>query len=211
MLHYGKSGTEAREIAEKIQGIGKHCFLVQADLAEENAAENIFSYLEEKKIKVTHIIHNASVFEPVDFLHTTPDQWKHAMQVNLTSPVLMNQKFVQQLQTENGKIIHLLDWRALRPGIDHFPYTMSKAALASVTQTLAISLAPRIQVNGIAFGAILPPSDGGDTSNLMKNVPVKRWGSIGRGIIYGSISIRRAGLYYRRNYSSRWRAPSGIK
>ena len=178
VLHYGKSEGEAIKVAKQIQDYGQNCFLVQADLAEENAAEKIFSLLNEKKIKVDYVIHNASNFESVDFSHTTPEQWQSAMQVNLSSPVLINQKFVKQLQNGPGKIIHLLDWRALRPGVDHFPYTISKAALASVTKSLGRSLAPQIQVNGIAFGAILPPSDGGDTNDLLRSVPIKRWAEL---------------------------------
>jgi NAD(P)-dependent dehydrogenase (short-subunit alcohol dehydrogenase family) len=61
--------------------------------------------------------------------------------------------------TDEGRIINILDWRALRPAADHFPYTISKAALAAMTKSLAVALAPRITVNGLALGAILPPSE----------------------------------------------------
>ncbi|MCK5343151.1 MAG: SDR family oxidoreductase, partial [Candidatus Heimdallarchaeota archaeon] len=71
--------------------------------------------------------------------------------------------------------INILDWRSLRPGKDHFPYTISKAALASLTEAMAVALAPTISVNGIAFGAILPPSDGGNVESLIGNVPAGRW------------------------------------
>jgi NAD(P)-dependent dehydrogenase (short-subunit alcohol dehydrogenase family) len=91
------------------------------------------------------LVNNASIFENLSFIET------------------------------NGRIINILDWRALRPGADHFPYTISKAGLAALTQSLAVSLAPNITVNGIAFGAILPPSDGGDTGDILKDVPAKRW------------------------------------
>jgi len=69
----------------------------------------------------------------------------------------------------------ILDWRALRPGPDHLPYTISKAGLASLTKSLAVSLAPGITVNGIALGAILPPSDGGAVEDLISSLPIPRW------------------------------------
>ncbi len=78
----------------------------------------------------------------------------------------------------DGRIVNLLDWRALRPGADHFAYTVSKAALAGLTKSLAAALAPAITVNGLALGAVLPPKDGGDTSRILENVPAKRWGSL---------------------------------
>ena len=71
--------------------------------------------------------------------------------------------------------MNILDWRALRPGADHFPYTISKAALASMTHSLAVALSPDITVNGLALGAILPPSDAKASADIIKNVPLKRW------------------------------------
>ena len=71
-----------------------------------------------------------------------------------------------------------MDWRALRPGADHLPYTISKAALAALTQSLAVALAPNISVNGLALGAILPPSDGSNTDKIIKDIPVKRWAEL---------------------------------
>ena len=51
-------------------------------------------------------------------------------------------------------------------------------ALASLTRSLAISLAPNITVNGIALGAILPPSDGGNVEDLVSTLPIPRWADI---------------------------------
>ena len=62
----------------------------------------------------------------------------------------------------------------MRPGDDHFPYSISKAGLAALTQALAVSLAPDISVNGLAFGAVLPPSDGGKAEKVLKDTPIKR-------------------------------------
>ena len=72
----------------------------------------------------------------------------------------------------------MLDWRALRPGTDHFPYTISKSGLAAMTKSLAISLAPNITVNGLALGAILPPSDGGNTDQTTAGLPMPRWAEL---------------------------------
>ncbi|MBI3152520.1 MAG: SDR family oxidoreductase, partial [Chloroflexi bacterium] len=79
-----------------------------------------------------------------------------------------------------GRIVNILDWRALRPGADHFPYTVTKAALAAMTKSLAVALAPRITVNGLALGAILPPADHASASEkIIENVPAKRWSEAG--------------------------------
>ncbi|MFN3491969.1 MAG: SDR family oxidoreductase, partial [Anaerolineales bacterium] len=94
--------------------------------------------------------------------------------INLTAPFLLSQAFAKQ--TTHGRIINILDWRALRPGADHFPYTITKSALASMTKSLAVALAPNITVNGLAMGAILPPADKPSPSEkIIESVPAKRW------------------------------------
>jgi pteridine reductase len=178
VLHFGKSEQEAQLVAENVEQLGRKCYLIQQDLVEPDAVESVFAMIRNLGVTVNTMIHNASIFEAVDFEHMTNETWQAAIQVNLSIPVLMNQRFLKQLDSESGNILHLLDWRALRPGVDHFPYTISKAALASVTKSLAVSLAPQVRVNGIAFGAILPPADGGDTSKLLKQVPLKRWAEL---------------------------------
>jgi pteridine reductase len=101
------------------------------------------------------------------------------MMVNLTAPFLLSQAFASNVEPENhGRIVNILDWRALRPGADHFPYTISKAALTALTSSLAVALAPNITVNGLAFGAILPPSDGAETEKILENVPAGRWANL---------------------------------
>ena len=78
----------------------------------------------------------------------------------------------------SGRIINLLDWRALQPGPDHLPYTISKSALAALTRSLAVALAPQINVNGLALGAILPPSGGITDPNILNRVPARRWANL---------------------------------
>jgi NAD(P)-dependent dehydrogenase (short-subunit alcohol dehydrogenase family) len=179
VLHYGNSEEEAKDAQKVILSNGGKCELIQADLANDRDVGRFFPELAERKIYVQHIIHNASLFENLTFESMGQEDWNRHVQINLTTPVFLNQAFVKQLrEKDTGRIIHLLDWRALRPGKDHFPYTISKAALVSVTQSLAASLAPRVLVNGIALGAILPPSDGGDTQTILKQVPAQRWATL---------------------------------
>jgi len=90
------------------------------------------------------------------------------------------QMFAKSLQpSQAGHIINLVDWRAQRAGTSHLPYRISKAGLVTLTECLALELAPEIQVNAIAPGAILPPP-GQDASYLNKRaeqIPLKRAGS----------------------------------
>jgi NAD(P)-dependent dehydrogenase (short-subunit alcohol dehydrogenase family) len=105
---------------------------------------------------------------------TTLEDWQRNIAINLTAPFLLSKAFARQAK-DGGRIVNILDWRALRPGADHFPYTISKASLAAMTRSLAVALAPDLPVNGLALGAILPPADGAANAEILKNVPMKRW------------------------------------
>ena len=129
--------------------------------------------------EIDAVINNASIFSNLNWETTTIEDWRKHQAVNLETPFLISQAYAKSLnESKKGKIINMLDWRALKPGADHLPYTISKAGLAALTKSLAISLAPNITVNGIALGAILPPSDGASTNTILEGLPIPRWATI---------------------------------
>lgn len=178
IVHHGHSPLEANEVVTEISKQGGIAEAFQADLQNPSEINNLFENIA-RQGAVNALINNASIFAPLSFQETTLENWQEHLDINLTAPFLLSQRFHEQLlKTEQGHIINLLDWRALRPGADHFPYTISKAGLAALTRSLAVALAPRINVNGIAFGAILPPSDGGKPEKMLQNVPQNRVGTL---------------------------------
>ncbi len=67
----------------------------------------------------------------------------------------------------------------MRPGTDHVAYTLAKAGLVTMTHSLALALAPEIQVNAVAPGIILPPPGAGASFVERKAalIPAQRVGS----------------------------------
>jgi len=178
LLHYNSSASGAEETAGEIRSQGGKAILIQADLSDPHQAGLLMDQAR-KHGPVFGIVHNAAIFEPLRLPDVTPENWQRHMDVNLASPFFISQAFFNGLGPEDhGRIITMLDWRALRPGVDHLPYTISKAGLAALTKTLAQSMAPRVTVNGIALGAILPPSDGPSSDKIIQLVPMKRWADL---------------------------------
>lgn len=178
ILHHGRSSNEAKILQGEIESLGVQAHLLQADLADPRQAAEIIPRAAEYG-RVYGLVNNAAIFEPLTLANTDLAAWERHMAINLTAPFLLCQAFARQVpQGEEGRIINILDWRALRPAADHLPYTISKAALAALTKSLAVALAPGITVNGLALGAILPPSDGEPTANLLSSVPAGRWAKI---------------------------------
>lgn len=176
-VHHGFSPDNAEQSAAEIRALGRKTWVLQADLADPEQASQLINRAWEIQ-PFDHLINNAAIFEPMEWDTATPADWQRTMDINLTAPFLLSQQFALRLAGKSGRILNILDWRALRPGKDHLPYTISKAGLAALTQSLAAALAPNISVNGLALGAILPPSDGANTDKIIKDIPVKRWGEL---------------------------------
>ncbi len=175
LLHYGSSDESAKKTKAEIEQLNVACHLLQADLNDPDQTQALIPQALEHG-PLYALVNNASIFANIGLFETDLEAWEKHIRINLTAPFLLSQAFAKTLPNEeHGRIVNILDWRALRPGADHFPYTISKAGLAALTRSLAAALAPNITVNGIAFGAILPPSDGGDTSKILENVPAQRW------------------------------------
>ena len=187
VLHYGKSQKEAEVTQAEIQAAGRKAFLLQADLADSVQVAKLISRAEEYA-PLFALVNNASVFAPLGWEDTSLEQWNLAMMVNLTTPFLLSQAFARSLEPEGyGRIVNLIDWRALCPGPDHLPYTISNSALAALTGPLAVALAPRITVNGLALGAILPPSNGAPTKVNLEQIPARRWAKleeVGQALVF---------------------------
>ncbi|MBI5294997.1 MAG: SDR family oxidoreductase [Chloroflexi bacterium] len=177
-LHYATSATEARRLQEEIQSLGTRAWRLQSDLSHTDEASRLIERAAAIQ-PLDGLVNNASIFGDISLNETTCADWDRHLAVNLTAPFLLSQAFARQLPTfRQGRIVNLLDWRALQPGADHFPYTLSKAALAALTQSLAAALAPAVTVNGLALGAILPPATGSPAPDLVRKIPAGRWGSL---------------------------------
>jgi pteridine reductase len=178
VIHYSHSDAEARSLSSEIESLGRKAFLIQADFSVLSSVASLVSRAGQHG-PLYALINNASVFGTQKWDNTTLEEWNKHLDVNLTTPFLLCQAFARHLPSDaTGRIINMLDWRALRPGADHLPYTISKAALVALTHSLAIALAPRISVNGLALGAILPPSGGEAPPNITRHIPAGRWADL---------------------------------
>ena len=173
VVHHGHSEEEAEDTRDEITRLGHQAWVIQADLNDPAQAGNLIPLINEST-PLYGLVNSAAIFESLSLENTSLENWQEHLQINLTTPFLLSQAFAKQAP-DGARIVNILDWRALRPGADHFPYTISKAALAAMTRSLAVALAPRIIVNGLALGAILPPSDGKARADIIKNVPAGRW------------------------------------
>ena len=176
VIHHGHSDAEAETLRAEIIGLGRQAWVFSADLSDSSAAQSLIPLINHST-PIHFLLNSAAIFESLTLDSTSIQDWEKHLAINLTAPFLLSQSFARQAE-DGARIVNILDWRALRPGADHFPYTVSKAALAALTKSLAVALAPKIIVNALALGAILPPSDGNKNPDIIKNVPFRRWANL---------------------------------
>jgi NAD(P)-dependent dehydrogenase (short-subunit alcohol dehydrogenase family) len=178
ILHHGHSEREAAEVQTEISNLGRRAWVVSADLADASQVEELYADCMQWG-PIYALVNSAATFDPAGIDETGIETWQQTLAVNLTAPFLLSQAFARALPAgHSGRIVNVLDWRALRPGTDHFAYTISKAALAAMTKSMALGYAPEISVNGLALGAVLPPSDGNLDPTLLQSIPVHRWAKL---------------------------------
>jgi len=176
IVHYGKDKESALDTVQQIKDLGQQAWAIPFDLSQPQNCMHFFDQIcQFSNPKI--IINNASIFDDIPFDKIDFQRWQNHLNINLASPFFLSQAFAK-INPVSGRIINLLDWRALKPGKDHIPYTLSKSALASLTKILAQALSPNISVNAVALGAILPPINSEENPKIVENLPIPRWGEL---------------------------------
>lgn len=156
-VHYNTSQAPANEVVAEIVRAGGRAVAVPADLADLRDTETLVDRAAAAIGSLDCLVNNASRFERDEWNTLTPESWAAHLDINLRAPMLLAQAFAKQLRPGvEGNIVNLLDQRVWRLTPHFTSYTVSKAGLWTLTQTLAQALAPRIRVNGIGPGPVLP-------------------------------------------------------
>jgi NAD(P)-dependent dehydrogenase (short-subunit alcohol dehydrogenase family) len=156
-VHYRRSRTEAEQTAAQCRSLGVHAQPFEADLSDEAACRALVPAVIEHFGRLDAVVNNASTFEYDDaasFSHACMD---HHWRANTAPAVILAQALHEHLLGRDGSgcVVNLLDQKLWNLNPDHFSYTRSKAALETATTLLALALAPKLRVCGVAPGVTL--------------------------------------------------------
>lgn len=157
-----RSLAEADKLAAEIAARGGRTVALSAELADPAEARALVSRAAAALGPLTHLVNNASIFEPDAAADFSAADFDRNMAVNLRAPLLLAQAFAAALPAgATGSIVNLVDQRVLRPDPHYFSYSISKAALWAATRTMAQAFAPRVRVNAVGPGPVLPNQNEG--------------------------------------------------
>lgn len=155
-VHYLNSRADADAVVAEIADRGGIAAAFYADLERESDVQALVPAVAERVGALTLLVNNASRFERDEVADVTRESWDRHMEANLRAPFVLSQAFAAQLPEDaHGLIVNILDQRVWNLNPHFISYTLSKAGLWTLTQTLALALAPRIRVNGIGPGPTL--------------------------------------------------------
>jgi NAD(P)-dependent dehydrogenase (short-subunit alcohol dehydrogenase family) len=135
---------------------GKAMFAMVKDLAEPNAAADVFAYAKEKLGAIDTLINNAAWSFHKPMTEVTTAEFDRLIAINQRAPFFLAQEFVKQLkQPEDPTIVNIGSVNALRGNPNLVPYAGTKGAIVAMTRAMAVELAEAgIRVNNICPAAI---------------------------------------------------------
>jgi NAD(P)-dependent dehydrogenase (short-subunit alcohol dehydrogenase family) len=190
LLHYRGSRDEAEGAAEALRALGVRAALVQADLADPSGLEAFWdrALAAAPGGRIDILINSASIFPEDTLSGFSAQELERSLRVNALAPLLLSRLFATSLES-SGVIVNLVDARMSAPMRRHASYQASKLLLADFTRLLARELAPRVRVNAVAPGMVLPPEGLREEARrrLAELNLLRRWGEpqdVARAVLF---------------------------
>lgn len=182
-VHHHQSVAGAQQVVAKITASGRDAFSVRGDLSQPDDVQRMFEQVDAKfGGRLDILVNSAGVMEKIAAIDLTPERWQRMFAINVESALLCSQAARPRMlanTTPGGSIVNVTDISAERPWRGYTHYCASKAALLSLTKSLALEWAPDIRVNAVAPGAVLLP-DGttpDEIARLESVIPAGRLGT----------------------------------
>lgn len=190
VINHHASAEQAQEVKRLVEQFDRRCLIVKADIQSQQAVQDMFALINEQFGRIDLLVNSASLYVehsfPCDNFQPLYDSFGVAVYGSL---YCANEAAKIMLQQGSGLIINIVDLFAFYPRKNMMFHGISKAALASLTQYLAVELGPTIRVNAIAPGPVLPPEK--DSLERQKKAAertlLKRWGKpedVAKAVLY---------------------------
>ncbi len=178
VLHYRSSAEACAAVADEVRAEGGNAWMVQGDFADPSAATMIFDKAKEAAGPVDILVNNASVFPDSTLMNFRPEDVHDNLNVNTLAPFLLARELAAQ--ERDAVVVNFLDAMIADYDHKHVAYHLSKRALYSLTRMMAVEFAPRLRVNAVAPGLVLPPAgkDEDYLASLAHTNPLETYGSL---------------------------------
>ncbi|MFO0865723.1 MAG: SDR family oxidoreductase [Gemmataceae bacterium] len=157
VVNYSRSKADAEETFAEVRKLGVPAILCEANVGDESAVKAMVARCNEELGGLDVLVNNAGTTHFID--HTKLDAltdvvWDEIFRVNMMGTFWACRAAMPLLQERKGAIVNVTSVAGLSGQGSSIPYAASKAALNSITKSLARAFGPHVRVNAVAPGPI---------------------------------------------------------
>lgn len=156
-INYSRSKDRAEQTLAELHALGGEHQAVCADVADDVAVRDLVARAINRDGTLDVLVNNAGTTSetlPKDLDGIDLDDWDRVMATNVRGLMQVTRASAPALRRAGGSVVNVASIVGLRPGPQPLVYAASKAAVVSLTKTLAAVLAPEVRVNAVAPGWI---------------------------------------------------------
>jgi NAD(P)-dependent dehydrogenase (short-subunit alcohol dehydrogenase family) len=182
----GRREELVNEVAAEIERVGRRTLRQSADVLDIPSLRHLLDRVVAEFGKVDILVNCAGRSKRIPTLDLTPEEWDGIMSTNVTGALYVSQVFGRHMVgRQYGRIIHIASLSSFVALLEVTAYAASKAAVASLTKSLAVEWAPyNVCVNAIAPGVFRTALnanllDGTDRGReFLLRTPMRRFGRL---------------------------------
>jgi 3-oxoacyl-[acyl-carrier protein] reductase/pteridine reductase len=177
-ITYRSSLDEAQDTIQSIEATGRRALAIECDVRSEVSVREAVAAAAGYLGRLDVLVNNAAIFESVPLERMTVEQWDEVFETNARGPFLVAREALAHLRATQGSIVNIGSLGGLQAWAGHAHYCASKAALHSLTQTMAKAFAPEVAVNCVAPGRIeMDDHSAAEAAHFAAKTPMRRNGT----------------------------------
>lgn len=153
-----RPGEDAERTLADARALGVRAFFTQTDVSKDASVRDAIKRAVDEYGRLDVLVNNAGTTVFVDYKDLdalTDEAWQKVLSVNLMGVFYASRAAAKvMLDQQSGCIINVASNAGMNGLGSSIPYTVSKAAVISLTQTFARTLAPYVRVNAVAPGVV---------------------------------------------------------
>jgi 3-oxoacyl-[acyl-carrier protein] reductase/pteridine reductase len=179
VVNYYSSDAAAQETVRQAEALGVGGLAVQADVGDMEQARALVAAAADRFGAVDILVNSASIWQKTPLPLGDFAGWRRVLGVLLDGSMYLADAVAPMMQERGeGEMINIVDLAAWKPFSGYVAHSVGKAGLLALTRSLALELAPAVNVNAVAPGPVLPPPDYSEEqiTRIARRTLKGRWG-----------------------------------
>ena len=180
VVNYSSSPDAADAVVGEITGSGGRAYALQANVADEEAVNDLIKTVIERSGRIDVLVNNAGITRDGLLMRMKTEDWQSVINLNLSGVFLCTRAVTRpMLKQKSGRIINITSVVGLMGNAGQSNYAAAKAGVVGFTRSTAKEMASRgITVNAVAPGFIATDMTKDlDAEGILAAIPLGRFGT----------------------------------